>query len=74
MKSLQELYVDSDGFVALRAVLQAFLEKMALDRVFGGEDVVGLADAKDIIDSAFEELDEQFGPKEKPPVVQTSSR
>jgi hypothetical protein len=41
------------------------LEKVAIEKVFNKEDVSAIADAKEVIDRAFENLDILFAPKNK---------
>lgn len=62
--TFQRLYEETGGLQDLRDHLQAFIERYAVSRALSRESVEGVADAKDIIDAAFADLDEKFGPKD----------
>lgn len=66
MASLQEFYKDTATRDNVKAYLQDFLEKRALEKVFGREEVAGVAEAKETIDAAFDNLAEIFEPKAEP--------
>lgn len=54
---------------AVKKYLDGFTELVALERVFNKEDVSGLADARQIIDKAFENMEtllEGKGKKKNP--------
>lgn len=44
------------------------LEEMAIDKVFTGESVVGIKEAGDLVEKAFNKLDELYGEKKRPNV------
>lgn len=64
MKSLQELYIhDKPALNNLQEYLTDFMSKSAVERVFKREDVTHIADAKELVDEAFKNLDVLFAPK-----------
>ena len=63
--TIEELYRATDGFRDLRLHLDAFIEQHTLSRAFARESVEGMADAKEVIAAAFEDLHTKFGPKEE---------
>jgi len=63
MKSLLAFYNDKDQKENVYNYLIEELEKEALKRVFAKEDVTAVADAKEIIDEAFENLEVLFNKK-----------
>jgi hypothetical protein len=65
MKSLQEFYNDKETAANVKKWLHQICEEEVLKKVFNREDVSGFADARDIIDIAFEKMDEMFAPKPK---------
>lgn len=64
MKSLQEFYNDKDTKDNVQAYLVDFLEKEAVRKVFDKEDVSAVAEAKEMIDKAFDNMDLMFQKKE----------
>ena len=54
--------------------LVAFLKEFGLTKMFKGEDVKAVGEAKVIIDEAFENLDTLFGAKPKKKKVKNESR
>ncbi len=54
---------------AFKAYMLSCIESEAVKRVFAREDVTAIADAKDLIDKTFEQLDIDYGiqPKHTPP-------
>jgi len=63
MKSLQRFYNDKDTKDNVHNYLIDYLEKEAIRRVFDREDVSAVADAKEVIDKAFDNLEVLFDPK-----------
>lgn len=61
---LKKFWDDGTMKQAVEEYLAMHLDAMALTRVYRKEDTAGIADAKEIIDNAFAELDDLFG-KEK---------
>ena len=66
-KSLQEFHTNIDMQNNVQSYLIDFLIKIAVEKVFNKEDVSSIAEAKEVIDLAFENLDILFPPivKEK---------
>lgn len=65
MKSLQEFYKDTDTKNNVHEYLVEFLRAEAVKKVFEREDVSSVAEAKEMIDKAFEKLDIMFNSKKK---------
>lgn len=63
MKSLIEFYNDKETKDNLHNYLVDYLEKETVKKVFNREDISGVADAKECIDEAFENLEVLFAPK-----------
>jgi len=63
MKLLSKFYADFQVKAEVKAYLIQYLEKLAVEKAFSGESTVGIMEAKDIIDSAFKNLDRQFEEK-----------
>lgn len=63
--SLEEFYRDEGMRKNVHSFLVDFLEKEAIKKVFDREDVAGVAEAKSVIDKAFEEMETLFSPKPK---------
>ena len=62
-KSLLEFYNDKDMKDNVYNYLISELEKEAIKRVFDKEDVTAVADAKIVIDNAFDNLENLFDSK-----------
>lgn len=63
MKSLQEFYQDKHTRENVHSYLIDFLKEEAIRKVFDKEDVSAVAEAKEMIDRAFENMDIIFKPK-----------
>jgi hypothetical protein len=63
MKSLLEFYNDKDTKENVKNYLIEYLRGEAVRKVFDKEDVSSVAEAKDIIDKAFENMDNMFAKK-----------
>lgn len=63
MKSLLEFYNDKDTKENVKNYLIEYLRGEAVRKVFDKEDVSAVAEAKDIIDKAFENMDNMFAKK-----------
>lgn len=63
MKSLQEFYQDKDTRENVHSYLIDFLKEEAVRKIFDKEDVSAVAEAKEMIDKAFENMDVLFLPK-----------
>lgn len=66
MKSLQEFYNDGGTKDNVHEYLIQYLKEEGIRRLLAKEDVSGIADAVEIIDMAFDNLDTIFQ-KELPP-------
>jgi hypothetical protein len=63
MKSLKEFYADTETRDNVKAYLVQFLTEEAVKKVFNREDVGGVAEAKEIIENAFAQMELMFQPK-----------
>jgi len=61
--SLQQFYNDKDTKENVHNYLIDYLEKEAVKRVFDRKDVSAIADAKEVIDRAFDNLEVLFNSK-----------
>jgi hypothetical protein len=74
MKSLLEFYNDSETRENVYNYLTEFLEKEALKKIFNREDTSGVAEAKEVIDKAFKEMEIMFMPKKENKKIINQSR
>jgi hypothetical protein len=74
MITTKEAYNETNGFEELKAHIFAFLERYAVRQVMDRLDTRGVADAKDILEEAFQDLDEKFARQEKIETINTSPR
>lgn len=65
MNPLLTFYKDSAMREAVKSFMISELEGMAIDRTFNKEDVVGIAEAKELIDKTFSKLKEIYEPQPK---------
>lgn len=63
MKSLLEFYNDKETRENVHNYLTEFLKEEAVKKVFDREDVSAVAEAKEMIDKAFENIDNMFTKK-----------
>lgn len=63
MKSLLEFHQDTETKNNVHSYLVDFLKEEAIKKVFDKEDVSAVAEAKEMIDKAFENMDIIFRPK-----------
>lgn len=63
MKSIKEFYDDRETANNVRDFLLQHLEKVAVEKVFAGEDVKGFPFAKEAIENAFEAMSAMSEPK-----------
>ena len=63
MKSLQEFYNDTDTKDNVKNYLIEFFQEEAVKRLMKREDAVALADAVDLTEKAFENMETLFSPK-----------
>lgn len=64
-KSLLEFYQDTDTKNNVHSYLVDFLKEEAVRKVFDRENVESVAEAKEMIDKAFENMDVIFKPKQE---------
>lgn len=65
MNKLQELYNDKEMLEQLVNLLDASLKDLAIERTFNRESVEHLADAKEVIDNAFQALTDMYDKPKK---------
>ena len=63
MKSLQEFYNDKDTRNNVKEYLLQFYKDEAVRMLMNRENTVALADAVELLDKAFDNLDSMFAPK-----------
>lgn len=73
MKSLQELYQDKETLNLIKSYLEEFIRSEGIRMLFEREDTKGVADARDIVGRAWENLDTLFEIK-KPKITQNEAR
>lgn len=66
---LKEFYEDKQLLKAVKDYMDSFLRQEAVERVFNREQTMYLADAQEVIDKAFDNLDQMYSsePKAVPP-------
>jgi len=64
---LNRFYNDEHTREELVSFLHDFIDSEGLKRIYNKEDVSAVADARDLIDLAFSELQNQYAPKQKTP-------
>lgn len=69
MASIEAFYRDSAMRDNVKAFLQKHLEKKALEKVFNKEDTSHIAEAREVIDEAFEAMADIFEPKPERPSI-----
>ena len=73
--NLRELYNrDKEALTEVQVYLTSFLKEVGLKKMFAGEDVKAVGEAKKILDEAFDNLDTLFGAKPKKKKVKNESR
>lgn len=72
MNPLNSFYNNQSEREGVKAFLIESLKELAVERAFEGKSVVGIAEAKEAIDGAFNKLEEMWGKKPQP--VPTNSR
>ena len=63
MDTLKQLYNDKQGIEDLKNLFLTVLHDEAVTRVMKRENVSGIADANEIINKAFDRLDDMFKPE-----------
>lgn len=72
--TLQELWNDHESLPLVKKFLIDFLADAGVKRMFAGQDVAHVGEARDIIEKAFDELDNILGPKKKKKEIKNQSR
>lgn len=62
---LRFFYEDVNLRNAVKDFLIETLGEIAIDKTFNGEDVSGIKDARDLVERAFNKLEEEYGKIEK---------
>lgn len=62
---LQSFYLDEPMREEVKAFMIALLEAETVQRVFNGKDVVGILEAKQLVDKSFSKLEELYRPKKE---------
>ena len=70
MNPLKVFYDDSNMREAVKAFLLEGLNDLAVERVFSKQDVVGIAESKEVIEKQFSNLEDLFAVK-KPFINET---
>lgn len=69
---LGQFYANDPQREAVKEFFVDMLKELAVEKAFAGEDTLGIAEAKQVIDNAFVRLDQTYGKMEKP--IISSSR
>lgn len=73
--TLQQLYNrDKEAIEAMWAYLETYLKEYGIAKMFKGEDVKAVGEAKTILDEAFDNLEVLFGSKPKKKKSKNESR
>jgi hypothetical protein len=73
-QELNQFYNDVHTREEVVAYIHAFIDQEALKRVYAKEDVSAVADARSLIDSAFSNLENEYGIRNKAPVNKNQAR
>lgn len=65
MDRLQQFYLDEATRDDVKNFMMNVLEEVAVERVFGGKDVVGILEAKELIEKSFSKLEEIYKVKKE---------
>ena len=60
MNRLQQFYLDEATREEVKEFMISFLEEKTIEKVFGGSSVVGILEAKDMINGSFSRLEELY--------------
>lgn len=74
MSSLQDFYLNEAMRNDVKLYLVDFLKQEALKKVFDREDVSSVAEAKEMIDKAFENMEVLFTPKSQSKEIKNEAR
>lgn len=69
--SIQTFVLDDATKEEVHDFVINFLSAKTVERVFGGKDISGIKDAKELLESAFSEMDRVYKPK-KENIVETT--
>lgn len=73
-KSIKEFYTDAETRDNVKSYLLDFIKEEGCKKMFDKEDVSGYADAKEIIEKAFNEMEYLFSPKPKEKIILNEAR
>lgn len=71
LEVLKRFYEDKETLSVVKDYFFAHLDGLGLEKVYAKEDTHGIADAKEILDNAFKQLEDLFevdGQKKKEPI------
>ncbi|MCK9371042.1 hypothetical protein M0R04_14115 [Candidatus Dojkabacteria bacterium] len=74
MKSILEFYQDTDTKNNVHEYLAQFFKEEAVRRLMNREDAVALADATDMLNKAFENMEVLFAPKSEGKEIKNEAR
>lgn len=63
-EALKRLYEDKEMLNEVKNYLFAYLDSLGLDKIYKRMDTAGVADARQALDNAFDQLDDLFAPAE----------
>ena len=72
--SLKDFYLNEVMRNDVKTYLIDFLKVQAIEKTFANEDVSGIADAKEVLDKAFDNLDILFATKSDSKEVKNEAR
>lgn len=72
MDNLNRFYQDENLREDVKTFFLEELNKLALERVYNNKETRGIADAKEIIEKSFIELQERYGKRKKVEVINQS--
>ena len=72
MNPLHQFYTDEHMREAVKNFLVTELEETTVERVFDKKDIIGIYEAKELIEKSFDKLDNLYGKKDN--VIITSPR
>jgi hypothetical protein len=72
--ALKDFYLNEAMRGDVKTYLIDFLKIQAIEKSFAKEDISGVAEAKEVIDRAFENLEVLFAPKSKGKKIKNEAR
>lgn len=72
--TIRQLWEDKESLVEVKKFLTNFLTDHGIKKMFAGEDTKSVGEAKDILDKAFDELDNIFAGKKKKKETKNQAR